>query len=160
MNKCIFSGRLVKEPIMKKFENGTLAQFSLAVKEKYKDRKTGKYAVTFVDVKVWGVMAENLEKYAAKGMEVLITSHYTVEEYESNSEKKKYKCFVADEIEYLSGGKKKEEPRQATDGAEQETAAPATKEPNQEKESSIDEELKDMGFGDLPGFDVNNPFPG
>lgn len=167
MNKCMFSGRLTDDPKITRFEKSILAQFSMAVKNRSKDRKTGKYGVTFIDVKTWGINAENMEKYGAKGMEVLITSYFTNEDYEKDGQRKKYKCFVAEEIEYISGGKKKEDNGQATATAGSETTPPAaepqpkeTEKPVQPEESSIDQELMDMGFDDLPGFDVDNPFPG
>lgn len=166
MNKCMFSGHLTDAPKIRRFDNSVLAQFSLAVKNRLKDRQTGKYGVTFIDVKTWGKNAVNMEIYGAKGMEVLITSQFTEEVYEKDGQKKKYKCFVADEIEYLSGGKKKEDQAQVTNAAGNEKNPPAVESKNVEpekpsllEENSIDQELMDMGFGDLPGFDVNNPFP-
>lgn len=69
INKVILVGRLGKDPEVKHLESGsTLANFSLATSEKYKN-KNGEMVETteWHNIVIWGKLAEIVEKWVHKG---------------------------------------------------------------------------------------------
>ena len=79
LNQIMVSGRLAKDIELKRMPNGTAAlQNTVANDRSYKD-KDGAWQkeTTFIDFQAYGTTAENLEKYAKKGMAVLIEGRLT-----------------------------------------------------------------------------------
>ena len=70
VNKVILVGRLGKDPEVRHLENGaTVANFSMATSETYKDRQTGerREQTEWHNVVLWRGLAEVAEKYVKKG---------------------------------------------------------------------------------------------
>lgn len=66
-NKVILIGRLVNTPELNKTANDkSVARATLAVNRRYKGQN-GEREADFVNVVVWGKLAETLASYASKG---------------------------------------------------------------------------------------------
>ena len=103
MNKCIFTGRLTKDPDVRYSQgaNGTtaIATWTLAVNRKIKAE--GQPTADFLNFKAFGKLAENIEKYWCKGMKMDIVSHVQSGSYTDKDGKTCYYTeFVADEFEF------------------------------------------------------------
>ena len=75
VNKVILVGNLGKDPEVRHLENGaTVANFSLATTESYKDRNTGERRdqTEWHNVVLWRGLADIAEKYLKKGSPVYI----------------------------------------------------------------------------------------
>ena len=72
-NKVILMGHMTRDPEIRIFENGgSVANFGIAVNDRWKDRNTGEQheEVCFVDCEAWGRQAEIIEEYLGKGSPV------------------------------------------------------------------------------------------
>ncbi len=75
VNKVILLGRLGKDPEVRNLENGaTVANFTMATSETYKDKTTGerKEITEWHNVVLWRGLAEIASKYLRKGDQVYI----------------------------------------------------------------------------------------
>lgn len=75
LNKVILIGRLGIDPEVKHLEEGkTVANFSLATSESYKDKNTGERieSTDWHNIVLWNKLAEISEKYLKKGSQVYI----------------------------------------------------------------------------------------
>ena len=75
VNKVILVGRLGKDPEVRNLENGaTVANFTMATTETYKDRTTGerKEITEWHNVVLWRGLADIAAKYLHKGDQVYI----------------------------------------------------------------------------------------
>lgn len=105
MNRIELIGRLTKKPELRRTKNDKfVATFTLAVS---KDKET----TNFINCVVWGIQAENLEKYQDKGSLIGIVGELNVRQYEDNNGNKKTIYEVlCNEIEFLSF--KEEKPKE------------------------------------------------
>lgn len=106
MNKCMFLGRLTKDPEMREYTVNVdgkkvkkdMAFFGLAV-QRNKDE------ADFFNIKCFGRLAELAEDHLTKGKQILVAAHAVSGSYETDSGDKKYFTdFIADEIHFT--GKK------------------------------------------------------
>lgn len=70
LNKVILIGRVGKEPEIKNFQNGgSIANFSMATSETWKDRTTGekKETTDWHNISVGGPLVDIVQKYVHKG---------------------------------------------------------------------------------------------
>jgi len=91
-NKVQLIGNLGNDPEIINLESGkTLAKFTLATNENYKNTKGEKVTDTqWHNIVAWGKTAEIIEKYVTKGKEVAIEGKLTTRSYESKSGEKRY----------------------------------------------------------------------
>jgi len=101
INNVILTGRLVKDPKLKKSENGIdYCTFTVAVQRNYRS-KEGEINTDFIDVINWGPGAERCKKYLKKGklagVEGMISTYFT------EQDNKKYKNYriKAKRVEFL-----------------------------------------------------------
>tara|TARA_R110000744_G_scaffold99832_5_gene192637 strand:- start:3973 stop:4353 length:381 start_codon:yes stop_codon:yes gene_type:complete len=86
VNKAILLGNLTRDVELKNLPTGSpVAEFGIAMNEKYKDKET----VVFIDVTVWGSLAENCAKYISKGSLVFIEGKLTMDSWEDKTTGKK-----------------------------------------------------------------------
>ena len=74
-NKVILMGNLTRDPEVKFLPSGTaIANFGLAMSERYTDRQTGEQRenVCFVDIEAWDKQAELVGEYFSKGSPILV----------------------------------------------------------------------------------------
>jgi len=91
-NKVQLIGNLGNDPEIINLESGkTLAKFSIATNESYKNAKGEKITDTqWHNVIAWGKTAEIIEKYVTKGKEVAIEGKLTSRTYETKEGEKRY----------------------------------------------------------------------
>lgn len=83
VNKLILLGNLGKDPVVKKLESGrSVANFSLATSEKYKDKAGVLQTKTeWHNLIAWTPLAEVAEKYLKKGAQVYVEGKVETREY-------------------------------------------------------------------------------
>jgi single-strand DNA-binding protein len=94
-NKVSLIGRLGAAPEVTTFEKGsTLARFTLATNERYKD-KAGKWQdnTQWHTINAWGPQAERA-KTLEKGMEILLEGKLVHQSYESKTGDKKFSTII------------------------------------------------------------------
>lgn len=104
-NSCQFIGRLGKDPEFNVIASGTpVVKFSLAVDQsKGKDKNGNVQKETmWLNVVAWDKLAEIVEKYAAKGMQVLVAGRLQIRAYEDkNGVKRQAVDLVASTVQLL-----------------------------------------------------------
>lgn len=111
MNKCLFTGRLGKNPEVKYTPAGKcVATFSIAVKR-------NKEEADWVNIVAWEKTAELVGNHLTKGSNVLIESRVQMRTYDNKEGQKVYITeFVADRVEFLdSKGGQAEQPKSGYD---------------------------------------------
>lgn len=103
MNNVVLIGRLTRDPELRWSNDLAVARFSVAVDRNGKDKGTD-----FPSIVVFGKQAENCEKYLAKGRKVAIQGHIQTGSYEKDGRKIYTTDVVADRVEFLEWGEKKE----------------------------------------------------
>lgn len=96
MNKCIFVGRLVRDPEMRYAEgSGTaIARYTLAI-DRF-PKKEGQPSADFISCIAFGKNAEFAEKHLIKGMKILVEGHIQTGSYTNKDGQKVYTtdCIV------------------------------------------------------------------
>jgi single-strand DNA-binding protein len=115
LNKCMFIGRLGRDPEVKYTQDGTpVANFSIAVSEKWTKNGEKHENTTWVNIVVWNKLADLCKQYLAKGREVFIEGKLSVRSWEDKDGNKRTTTeVVASNVVFL-GGQKQEKP--ASDG--------------------------------------------
>lgn len=91
LNKVTLMGHLGKDPKAKTLTNGTtVATFSIAITERYKDNKT----TTWLDVVFYGKTAETIGKYLHKGDPIYVEGRINNRSWEDSEGKKHYKTEI------------------------------------------------------------------
>ena len=84
-NKVILIGRLVNTPELNKTANDkSVARATLAVNRRYKGQN-GEREADFVNVVVWGKLAETLASYATKGSLISLDGELRTRRYEKDN---------------------------------------------------------------------------
>ncbi len=107
VNKVILVGRLGKDPEVRHLENGaTVANFSMATSETYKDRTTGEGRETteWHNVVLWRGLAEVAEKYVKKGDMIYIEGKLKTRSWEKDRITRYTTEVVGDNMTMLGGG--------------------------------------------------------
>lgn len=111
MNKCIFIGRLTKEPDIRYAQNQNstcVAKFSIAVDRKFK-QKEGDPTADFINCVAFGKLGELVEKYVTKGSKVNIVGRLQTGNYTNKEGQKVYtNDIMVEEIEFLDSKSKAE----------------------------------------------------
>ena len=91
-NKVQLIGNLGNDPEIINLESGkTLAKFTIATNETYKNNKGEKVTDTqWHNVVAWGKTAEIIEKYVTKGKEIAVEGKLTSRSYETKEGEKRY----------------------------------------------------------------------
>ncbi|TXD81114.1 single-stranded DNA-binding protein [Subsaximicrobium wynnwilliamsii] len=96
-NKVQLIGNLGKDPGIMKLESGkTLAKYSIANNESYKNAKGELVKDTqWHNIVAWGKTAEIMEKYLIKGKEIAIEGKLTSRSYD---DKEGVKCYFTEVV--------------------------------------------------------------
>lgn len=104
MNKVILIGNLTKDLELKftPGNNTAVATGTLAVQRKRKN-KDGKYESDFINIVIWGAVAENTVKYnGKKGERLGVTGRMETRSYEAKEGGKRYITeVVVEDVEFL-----------------------------------------------------------
>ena len=138
MNKCLFTGRLTKDPEVRYSQGekpSAIARFSLAIDKQDKDHNTG-----YINVVAFGRLGEFSEKYLRKGMKIELESQVTPGSYEKDGRRIYTYDFQADKIDFAES---KNSSQNSTAGNTQPASASG----------------EDDGFIDIPdGIEEELPF--
>jgi single-strand DNA-binding protein len=105
LNKVILIGNLTRDPETKNTPNSQVCHFGIAVNREWKEQKE----VTFVDIEVWGKMADVCQRYLTKGRQVCVEGRLKLDQWETAEGQKRSKLKVVGEnIQFLGGGQKKD----------------------------------------------------
>lgn len=102
MNKVILTGRLVKDPELKKTQsNISFCRIRVAVDRRFKD-KDGNKLTDFLDVVAWRQQADVICNYMHKGSKIGIVGSIQSRSYDDDDGTKRYVLEVnAEEVEFL-----------------------------------------------------------
>ncbi len=106
VNKVILVGRLGKDPEVRHLENGaTVANFSMATSETYKDRQTGekREQTEWHNVVLWRGLAEVAEKYVKKGDMIYVEGKLRTRSWEKDGVTRYTTEVVGDNMTMLGG---------------------------------------------------------
>ncbi len=107
-NMVVLMGNLTRSPELRYTPQGRpVTTLNIAVNRIYKDRDTGESVknTDFIPVSVWGVQAENCEKYLTKGRGVYVEGRILMNKWEdANGETRSKLEVVARNVQFLSSG--------------------------------------------------------
>ncbi|MDE0472615.1 MAG: single-stranded DNA-binding protein [Ekhidna sp.] len=106
INKVILVGRLGRDPEVRHLESGaTVANFSMATSETYKDRQTGekREQTEWHNVVLWRGLAEVAEKYVKKGDMIYVEGKLRTRSWEKDGVTRYTIEVVGDNMTMLSG---------------------------------------------------------
>lgn len=102
MNQVSVIGRIVKDLEVKKLENGKeVSNITLAVPRSYKNEK-GIYETDFIDVTLWGNIANSTAEYCKSGDLVGVKGRLETSTYEKDGKKNKSYNIVCERVTFLS----------------------------------------------------------
>lgn len=109
MNNCNFTGRLTKDPELKRTSGGTaVLEFTLAVDRRDKEKHTD-----FIPCKAWSQTAETMSNYLRKGSLIGINGRLESRSYEAqDGSKRTIYEIVVNSFEFLE--KRAADPAPAT----------------------------------------------
>lgn len=106
VNKFIGIGNLGRDPEMRFMPNGNaVCNFSIAISEKYKDKTSGdwKEVTEWINVAMFGKLAEIAGEYLKKGSKLYVEGKLKTEKYTDKSGVEKYSTkVVAEKMEMLN----------------------------------------------------------
>ncbi|MBR4317802.1 MAG: single-stranded DNA-binding protein [Kiritimatiellae bacterium] len=132
LNKVFLMGNLTRDPEMKQTPSGEcVAELGLAVSEQFRSRTTNetREVVTFVDVTVWGKVAENCGQYLQKGRPIFVEGRLVLDTWEDKTtgQKRSRLRVRADRVQFLySPEKSRRDTNGAAMGSDWAPAAPET----------------------------------
>ena len=110
MNDVKLIGRLTRDPELRKTSTGkSVTNVTIAVDKPVKDSDPD-----FIRVQVWGQQAESLCKYMSKGRQLAVSGHISTGSYKKGEETVYTTDIVADRVEFLGAGGKKNEEKSET----------------------------------------------
>jgi single-strand DNA-binding protein len=106
MNQVLLTGRLTRDPDVRKLASGkTVTQFGIATN----DYRGGSEHSEYHTVVTWDRLAEICGQYLGKGQLVSISGRLQTRQWEDDSKARHWKTeIVANSVEMLSGKKKKD----------------------------------------------------
>ena len=104
MNRCIFTGRLTRDPELKHTTSGTaVLSASIAVDDGWGDRKS----TFFPSLVFWRHNAEYVARFARKGDMLEVSARYSERTYQDREgNNRTVKEFEADEVKIISSGRR------------------------------------------------------
>lgn len=110
MNKCIFHGRLVRDPVVRGSEDKPVVSFTLAVMRPYSPSQAGKKPQSdYPEFVCFGKTASFVAKSLRKGSEVLVESSFRTDSYTDKDGNTAYsKRFIVDRILFYTSARKAE----------------------------------------------------
>lgn len=106
MNNVALVGNVVKDPTSRSTPTGkNVSTLRLAVNNPLNDKE-----VLYIDVDSWDKQAEFVGKHVKKGSLVSVVGRMKMDEWEKNGVKQTKYLVVADRVNFVGGGKKKDAP--------------------------------------------------
>ena len=102
INRVVVIGRLVGTPELTITQAGTsYVRTTIANEQIYKDNKH----TNFIDILVWGGLAENLSKYCDKGRKILIDGRLEIKKNTKGDKTYTNATVIAENIDFLETAK-------------------------------------------------------
>ncbi len=149
VNKVILVGRLGKDPEVRHLENGaTVANFSMATSETYKDRTTGERRETteWHNVVLWRGLAEVAEKYVKKGDMIYVEGKLKTRSWEKDGVTRYTTEVVGDNMTMLGGGSNSSSSSGGTTPQETTYQQPAAEQPQAAPSAPVEDPTDDLPF--------------
>jgi single-strand DNA-binding protein len=89
-NRVQLIGNLGSDPVVREFENGNKAEFSVATNEVFTRKGEKVTETTWHKCIAWGKTADLISKFAKKGDEILVSGKIANRSYEDKDGTKKY----------------------------------------------------------------------
>src|SRR5690242_17930824 len=108
MNRCLFVGRLTRDPELRYTPRGkAVVDVGLAVRNPFKKREDGSAGADFVDLVAWDQRAEFLANYCPKGHLVSVEARAEQQTWEDKNGggTRKKTVFVVDRVDSLQVAK-------------------------------------------------------
>lgn len=104
MNKIFLIGNLTRDPELRATQSGVpVCTFTVAVNRRKQGAEAGQQEADFFRITTWRQMAENCNRYLAKGRKVGVTGTLTMQAYTANDGTQRNSLEVmADEVEFLT----------------------------------------------------------
>ena len=104
MNKIFLIGNLTRDPELRSTQSGIpVCTFTVAVNRRQKGAEAGQQEADFFRVTTWRQMAENCNRFLAKGRKVGVTGTLTLEAYtDKNGLPRNSLEVMADEVEFMT----------------------------------------------------------
>lgn len=110
INKVILLGRLTRDPEVKDANGIAVTKFSIATSKTWKDDSGEKQEkAEFHNLVAFRKTAELVGKYLTKGRQVFVEGELSTTSYEKDGVKKYKTEIIANHVEFLGDGGKKEE---------------------------------------------------
>ena len=109
LNEVRLIGRLTRDPQSRALPTGsTVAEFGLAVNERYKDRDGNlQERPVYVEITTFGKLSETVDKYLSKGSSVLVEGRLETDAWETEQGEKRSRLKVkADRVQFLGAPRK------------------------------------------------------
>lgn len=138
MNKFIFTGRLGKDAELRQLQNTTVANYSVAISERFTKNGEKTEKTTWMAVSSFGKGAEFAGNYLKKGMRIMVEGKIEVQQWtDSNGITRDRVAVIAENVEILESNKNNEPGGQAAgtwNQPAQQTAQPAIGQGQEEEE--------------------------
>jgi single-strand DNA-binding protein len=115
MNKVIILGNMTRKAELRTIPSGNkVANFSIAVSEKYKD-KQGQWVdkAEFVNCVAWGRTAEVIDQYLDKGSKILVEGKLQTSTWDKDGEKRYKTEVIVSSMEMLGNKPQGQAPKTA-----------------------------------------------
>ncbi len=148
MNRVLLTGRLTRDPEMRSVSNGkTVTTFSIATNE----YRGGQEKAEYHTIVTWDRLAEISAQYLGKGQLVAVEGRLQTRQWEDERKLRHWKTeIVANQVEMLSGRRKKD---YASESAAEALAAQAAQlgvAPHELAAATLDQELDDDDLASEP----------
>jgi len=103
LNKVFLLGNLTRDPELRFTANGSaVAGFGFAANRRYKQNDEWKEEVCFIDITVWGKLAELCSEYLNKGSSAYVEGRLNFRSWETEQGQKRSKYeVVANNVQFL-----------------------------------------------------------
>ena len=106
VNSIVLVGRLVKDADIKYLQSGTaVVNFNLAVNESVKNGNSWSERVSFFDVTFYGRQGEGLQRYLAKGKQIVIAGTLQQQRWQKDGQTKSKTIIIAKTIQLLGSAR-------------------------------------------------------
>ena len=122
INSVVLGGNLARDVELKDTKMGRkVCTLVVATNRTYLSNGNKVKETAFVDVEVWGVIAENCSKYLKKGSPVVVVGRLKQDKWETESGEKRNRLKVlAANVQFLSSGKSQQEESVVAEASEAE----------------------------------------
>jgi len=105
LNQCSFIGRLGKAPELRPVGESSVANFSIAVGWKSKDKE----GTEWVNVSAFGKLGEICAQYLVKGSQIYVSGKLKTDKYTKDGVERYSTKIVADNVQFLSKATQQEQ---------------------------------------------------